>query len=129
MPKNTLLGAAAFAFVALCSTAFADIFTLKSGEKIEGKIASETPTELNLEVKVSAGITDTRKVLKADVASVTKDQPDELAWTPLKNLKLSANSMPAASYAPTIASLKGFIEQFPASSHIADAQKALTAFE
>lgn len=113
----------------LCFSALADTLTLKSGEKIEGKITGDTPTDYTIAVKVSAGITDTRTVAKTDVAKVDKEQPDTIAWQPLKNLKLSANSLPAASYDQITNALKGFMTQYPASANYADAQKLSAEFE
>lgn len=120
----------AIALASLCVSGFADTVTLKSGEKLEGKITGETATEISMDVKISAGITDSRTIPKAEVAKVEKEQPDVIAWQALKNLKPGANSLPtAASYEPFIRSLRGFATQFPNSAHTADAQKAATAFE
>ena len=111
----------------LSSTAFADVVTLKSGEKIEGKITAETETQITLTVK-SGGIIDEQTVKKSDVASVAKDAPDELAWQGLKGAKLGRNSFPAASYDAAINPLNGFLNEFPQSKYAADAKKILEAF-
>ena len=113
----------------LCCGVFADTVTLKTGEVIEGKVTSESDTQLTLELKLSGGITDSRTVSKADVLSIAKVQPDELAWTPLKALKPGTTSLPAAFYETATQSLKGFLAQFATSPFAADAQKALAALE
>jgi hypothetical protein len=95
---------------ALGLSSLADTVTLKSGEKIDGKIVGET-------------------VAKADVASVQKEQPDSVAWQPLKNLKPGANSLPVATYDSIITPLRNFTTQFPTSTHAAEAQKLLADFE
>src|SRR5687767_3643608 len=105
-----------------------DTVTLKSGEKIDGRILSETSAELKIEVK-SGGIVDERTVAKSDVAKVEKASADGVAWQPLKTLQPGANSLPAAQYDRVIGPLRSFVTQFPQSPHVADAQKALTAFE
>ena len=105
-----------------------DIITLKSGEKIDGRILSETSAELKIEVK-SGGIVDERTVAKSDVAKVEKASADGVAWQPLKTLQPGANSLPAGQYDRVIGPLRSFVTQFPQSPHAADAQKALTAFE
>lgn len=121
-----------FQIVAILSTAAllcrGDIVVLKSGEKIDGKILSETSAELKIEVK-SGGIVDERTVAKSDVAKVEKASADAVAWQPLKNLQPGANSLPAGQYDRAIGPLRNFATQFPQSPNAADAQKALAAFE
>ena len=109
-------------------TALADIVTLKSGEKVEGKITAETDAEITINAKVSAGIFDEQTIKKSDVASVTKDAPDEIAWQPLKNLKPGNESLPAASYDAILNSLKAFTTEFSTSKFSADAQKIADTF-
>ena len=113
----------------LCCGAFADTVTLKTGEVIEGKISSESDTQLTLELKLPGGITDSLTVSKDDVLSIAKVQPDELAWAPLMALKPGTTSLPAAFYETATQSLKGFLAQFATSPFAADAQKALAALE
>ena len=84
---------------------------------------AETDAEITIEEKISAGITDSRTIKKSDVASVTKDAPDELAWIPLKNYKIGANSLPLASYDAVINPLSFFQTQYPQSPHAAEAKK------
>lgn len=112
-----------------CLSGFADTVTLKSGEKIEGKITAESDTEITLDVKISAAVTDTRTVAKSEVASVEKQQPDEMAWNAIQAIKLGPNSMPASAYDTTINSLKAFATQFPASTHLEDVNKLRASFE
>lgn len=108
---------------------FADTVTLKSGDKVQGKITSETATEIIMEEKVSASITDNRAIKKSDVAKVDKDAPDDVAWQSVRNIKLGSNSMQVPAYDVSIATLKTFVRDFPQSSHIAEAQKVLADFE
>ncbi|MDB6173255.1 MAG: hypothetical protein JWL59_2566 [Chthoniobacteraceae bacterium] len=129
MRKTGILLLTAFALATLPQKGFADSVTLKSGEKLEGKITKETDTEITLEQKISAGITDSRVVLKAEVAKVDKEQPDEATWQTLKNSKLGANSLPPATYEGVLRSIEGFKSAFPASTHLADAQKIASDFE
>ncbi|MES2569760.1 MAG: PTPDL family protein, partial [Verrucomicrobiota bacterium] len=103
--------------------------TLKSGEKLEGKITSETDTEITLEQKISAGITDSRVVAKSEVLKVDKEQPDVVAWQSLKNLRPGTNSLPSTTYDATLRSLEGFVNEFPQSAHLADAKKSIADFQ
>ena len=98
-----------------------------TGEKVEGKITAETDTEITITVK-TGGIIDEQTIKKADTASVTKDEPDAIAWQPLKALKLGKNSLPAASYDAAINPLKAFATEFPKSPFAAEAQKIADAF-
>jgi hypothetical protein len=118
------IGSAAF----LCASAFADTIILKSGEKLEGKVVGETPTELTVEVKISAGITDLTKIAKNTVAKIEKEQLDEVAWQPLKNIKLGANSLPSAQYDVVMRPLQNFVGDFPTSSHKAEAETIIASF-
>ena len=118
----------AVSLLTLAASAFADIVTLKSGEKVEGKITAETDAEITIAAKVSASITDERVIKKSEVASVSKDEPDLIAWQPLKALKLGKNSLPAASYDAAINPLKGFAAEFPKSQFATEAQKIADAF-
>jgi hypothetical protein len=128
MLRKFPLTVVAVCLAALSASAFADTVTLKSGEKVEGKITAETATEITIEAKVAAGITDTRTIPKAEVASVSKEAPDEAAWLPLKNFKPGVNSLPAASYDAIINPLRGFAGQFPQSAHAAEAQTLADTF-
>ena len=120
----------AIIFLALCAPAGrADVVVLKGGEKIEGRITSETPAEVRIEVKVSASIVDERVIPRADVARIEKVAPDEMAWATLKAIQPGANSLPAAQYEQVLAPLKAFAAQYPQSAHRADVQKTVTTFE
>lgn len=118
-----------FAGFALAAAALADTVTLKSGEKIEGKVTSETDTELTIEI-VSGGVVDERKVAKAEVAGVAKMAPDEIAWQPLQGIKLGDNSLPSAEqYDAWLAPLNAFTTQYPESKHRSDAEQIKGDFE
>jgi hypothetical protein len=118
------------AFVLVCGrTSFADTIMLKNGDKVEGKVVSETGTDVTVEVQVSAGILDSRVISKTDIASVTKAQPDAAAWEPLKNMKLGASSMAATAYDAMLNPLRSFTTQFQTSTHASDAQKLIADIE
>ena len=118
----------ALLLLVLAASSFADVVTLKSGEKVEGKITAESDKEITIAAKVSASITDERIINRADIATIAKDAPDEIAWQALKGRKLGKNSLPAASYDAAINPLKGFATEFPNSPFATDAQKTADAF-
>jgi hypothetical protein len=129
MPKpfRNFSRAAVLAIVA-CATTFADTITLTTGEKLDGKITGETATELTVEVKVSAAVTDERTIPKSTVASIEKEQPDEVAWLTLKNLKPGLNSLPVAQYDAVLRPLQSFVNEYPKSAHAAEASALLATF-
>lgn len=126
-PSRYLPPLAVFAAM-VCATAFADTITLTTGEKLEGKIVNETATDLTVEVKISAAVTDERTIPKSTVAKIEKEQPDEIAWLPLKNLKPGANSLPTTQYDAVLRPLQGFVNDFPQSPHAAEAKTILDTF-
>ncbi len=107
----------------------ADAVVLKSGERIEGKILSETDTEISIQYMVSATIKDERTIKKVDVEKVEKAAPDIEAWSLIKDFKLGDDSLDAAAYTNYINSLRGFATQFPASPNAAAAKTTADAFE
>lgn len=129
MNCNSLKSFVLVCLAALSASALADTVVLTSGEKVDGKVIAETDTEITIAAKVSASITDDRVIKKSEIVSIVKDAPDEVAWQPLKNLKLAKNSLPLASYDAAINPLKAFVTDFPKSKFAEDAQKTLDAFD
>jgi chemotaxis protein histidine kinase CheA len=129
MPKTSPLWLSAALLAFLSVSSLADSITLKSGDKVEGRIVSETETEVVIEEKISATITDQRAIPKADVAKIDKDDPSIAAWEALKNYKPGANSLPAASYLPVIGALTNFATTHTASPHAEEAKKAAAEFQ
>jgi hypothetical protein len=114
--------------LALQWPALGDTITLKSGEKFEGKVLEETPTELTIEYRASASIVDRRTVKRDEIASIEKEAPDAAPWEAIKGLKLGANSLPATQYDEVLRPVTGFINSFPASIHLDEAKKIAAAF-
>lgn len=112
----------------LSASGFADTVVLLDGTKVEGKVTAETDTEVVIDEKISAGITDSRTIKKSEILSVTKEAPDEVAWQALKNMKVGPNSLPAASYDSVANALTNFTTQYPKSAHVADAEKIAAEF-
>ena len=108
---------------------WADTVTLKSGEKLEGKVLSETEQEVTIEYKVTASITDSRTVPKAEVASIDKAGADDAAYAAVKNLQPGASSRPEETYVPIITALEGFLSTHAQSEHAPAVKTALEAFK
>ena len=113
----------------LTASAAADIITLKTGERIDAKIASETATELTLETQVSSGIKDERIVKKADVVKIDRVAPDEADYRAIMNLQPGKNSLASAQYDGILATLQAFAAKYPESAHLADVKQAAIIFQ
>src|SRR5690349_2950577 len=126
-PRHSLATLAAL--LSLVVSSFADSVILKSGEKVDGRILSETDTEVTIEVAVSAAIKDQRVIKKTDVAQIEKPQPDLDAWAVLKNISLGEDSLDSTDYGRGIILLNNFISSYPQSAHVAEAKKKLTELQ
>ena len=129
MLKNGFLSTTLCALILSGIGLRADTVTLKSGEKIEGKVLSETDAEITLSVQVTATIKDERVIKKADVDKVEKVMPDEQAWAPLAAVAPGQDSLERDDYEKVIAMLGYFLGTFPNSSHAKLAKERLEMFQ
>jgi len=129
MSKIRRLPLLIFSLAGLVAAALGDTVTLKDGERIEGRIASETANDLTLEIQVSAGITDQRVVKKADVEKIDRIAPDETAYRAVMHLLPGKSSLTPVQYEAVMKALRGFTTQYPESQHVAAVQRAILAFE
>lgn len=113
----------------MAAAAVADTVTLSSGERIEGKVARETATEMTIEIQVSPGITDERVVKKSDIAKIDRIAPDEAAYRGVMHLLPGKNSLQPAQYDGVLKALQGFTTQHPESLHTANVKRTIMAFE
>lgn len=112
----------------LVTSALADSITLKSGERLEGKVTKETDKDVTIEVR-SGGIVDERVVLKTDIDKLDKMSPELTAYQALTRIQLGQNSFPATQYEPYIAALQAYVTQYPDSIRAIDVQKTLNDFK
>ena len=129
MPKTSRLPLSLLCLALLTAGTSADIITLKTGERIEAKITSETATEMTLESQISAGIKDERVVKKADVVKIDRVAPDEAAYRAIMNLQPGKNSLVPAQYDGILTALQDFATTYPESTHLADVKQAAAAFQ
>lgn len=113
----------------LTPRALADAVVIKGGERIEGKILSETDTEVTIQYNASATIKDERTIKKTDVEKIEKASPDVEAWNALKEFKVKADSLEPAVYTHYLNLLNSFVTQFPASANAAAAKASIAALE
>lgn len=108
---------------------FADTIVLKSGEKFQGRVISETVASLDAEIQITPSITDVRTFQKSDIEEIVKTDPSVTAYAAIKGIKLGPNSMAASDYETIIyGKLKPFVDNYPASEHAGSVKKTLDAF-
>jgi hypothetical protein len=112
----------------LCASVLGDTVFLKSGEKLEGKILSETDAEITMSVQVSATIKDERVIKRDEIEKVQKIQPEEVAWVAIGNLVPGTESLEWDDYERTKTALQYFITSFPTSAYVAVAKERLDLF-
>ena len=108
----------------------ADSITLVTGETVTGTIKDETPTEVTIEVPVSASITDERVIRREDIAKIDKTQPDQIAYNQLVALQPDPqNSYASDTYDQILTSLNAFVTQYPDSSYVPAVKKLIATFQ
>ncbi len=83
----------------------------------------ESDTHYTLEVQVSKGIKDEKQILKSEVKSITKQDPDVLAFAELTGLVPMPDLVGVMEYEMRIKKLTDFINDFPTSKKLQEAQK------
>jgi hypothetical protein len=107
----------------------ADSVTLNSGDIIKGTIKSETPTQVTIEIPLSASITDERIIDRADIKKIDKVQPDEIEYRQLILVQPSNElSYSSQAYSDILASLNAFQAKYPNSSYLPEVKKLAAAF-
>src|SRR6266446_4324083 len=115
--------------LAISAGAQADVVQLKTGEMKKGKIIKETADEITMLVSVTATIKDDLVIKKSDIKMVEKVSPEEEAWLPLANLSLGQESLDPEDYDNVIGALGLYIERFPESSHVPEANQKIERFQ
>jgi hypothetical protein len=118
------------AFATFCLLAFslpsvADTFTLKDGTTLEAKVLKEEADSYVLEVQVTKTIKDERKVAKADVTKVTREQPDLKAFEAIEKLSPTPDFLTEADYTARILAAEKFLKTYPATSKSKEAKAIL----
>ncbi len=104
----------------------ADTLKLKSGTSHEGALISETPDEYTFKVQITKSIKEERKFKKADVESLTKDDPGKAAFDKINPLKISDDFLTTEDYDVNIRTVTAFLDTNKASSYVKDAEAILS---
>jgi tetratricopeptide (TPR) repeat protein len=119
----------AFALTVLAPLAlWADVVVLKSGERLEGKVVSESDAEVVMEVEVTAGIIEPRTIARSDITELQKKSPADLAYEQIQTIKPGANAMAVETYDQIIARLNKFAQAFPDSPYTPEVKSIIAEF-
>lgn len=110
-------------------TVKADKFILKDGTTLDATITSETPDSYLLEVQVTKSIRDERKVAKADVVKVERDQPDLKAFEAIVKLVPTPDLLTDEEYGVRINAVQKFLKDFPTGSKTKEAKAMLATLK
>lgn len=103
----------------------ADTFQLKDGTTVEGNVISDAGDSYVLDVQVTKSIRDERRIPKADVVKVIREEPDAKAFQAISKLVPTPDLLTADEYALNIAAVEKFIKTNPTSSNLKKARTIL----
>ncbi len=110
--------------------AWGDSVKLKSGEVVEGKILSDTPEEIVIEVNFSATIVERRTIPRAEVLTVEQLSADEVAYQKIKDVVAPATALGAEPFDEILnTQLRPFVAKFPQSPRVEDVRGMITTLE
>jgi len=118
------------AALCLATAARADIVTLKSGEKMEGRILSETPDSIEMEYKLTPKIKDKKTVQKSDIKEIKRQTAAEVEFEEkgLKGILPTPDLMTAPEYEAILQDkLRSFAVKYPGTPETAEVEKMITA--
>ena len=107
----------------------ADTVTLKTGEKFIGDISFEDDQHIVLNVPVSAGITDQRRILRVDIAKIEKKSSADTDFEKIETLKPGSASLTAERYDTFIQQLEQYRKNHPDSQFNAVVADRIAAFQ
>src|ERR1700722_14855173 len=113
----------------------ADTLTLKSGDVLEGRIVSETETQIEIEVSLYHGtIFSKRQVDKSDIQSIVRETPEQKqekeAYASLTKYTLDPNQeLTKDQYATGIAAFEKFLAKFTNSAATAEINQRLADWQ
>jgi hypothetical protein len=113
------------------ATAFAaaDTIILKSGEKVEGDIQTETDDYVIIEIQVSATIKDRKTIQRTDIEKIEKLTADGIAFEKIKELIPSPPLHTNSENQGRVKAAHQIVDRFATSPHYADAEEILATLK
>jgi len=105
-----------------------DTVELKSGEKIEGTIKSESTEYIVIETQFSPTIREERRIRRSDIASILKAGPDEESYQKIAAIQIPRTAKTTAGYLPGIATMEKFLADYAYSRHVQKVREKLSNF-
>lgn len=106
-----------------------DVIKLRSGEKLDGVIISETATEVKMEIQVGR-IKETKTLQRKDIAELIKATPDQFEAAELARLVPAPDMMTDAAYQKIIAEkLEPFLRKYPVSRYKAEVEAIVKTYQ
>jgi hypothetical protein len=98
----------------------ADEIKMKAGQTYTGRITYEAADIVKIELNVSGSIKETKVLGRADIASITKDAPDDVEFNNLRKLLPTPSLLPVENYRKMLETgPDAFLRSFPDSKHTA----------
>jgi hypothetical protein len=125
--KIRFISSSLLAVVFLASQAAADTITLKDGKVLEGKILNDKGDSYEIEYNVnkSGSIKDKKRVLKTDVANVSRVRPEDKDFEAIAKLVPTPDLLTVADYQQRIQAVNGFLAKYPKVSKAKEADAIL----
>jgi hypothetical protein len=102
------------------ATVSADEIKMKSGQTYTGRITFDANDIVKIELNVSGSIKETKVLGRADIASITKDAPDDVEFNSVQKLLPTPSLLPAENYRKMLETGPDtFLRNFPDSKHTA----------
>ncbi len=120
---------AALCLLSLALPSHADLFTLKDGTTVEGKVISEAGDSYKLEVQVTKSIKDERTIPKADVVKRAGEQPDLKAFEAIAKFAPTPDLLSVDEYLTKIAAVEKFLKAHAISSKAKEAAAILATLK
>jgi len=129
MKRNHGIRLSLLAALCLATAARADIVTLKSGEKMEGRILSETPESIEMEYKLTPKIKDKKTVQKSEIKEIKRQTAAEVEFEEkgMRGLVPTPDLMTASEYESILQDkLRSFAVRYPGTPEAAEVEKMIT---
>lgn len=117
-------------FVSVSLSLAGDIVKLKTGEKLEGVIISESANEVVIKVNVTSKIVEEKKVPRKDIAEVIKATPDQFEAAELAKLSPSEDLLSDAKYQSILTEkLEPFLKKYPVSRYKGEIEAIIATYK